>query len=128
MVDLFPGGLQVQSALHDLDPQVVFFVDHQAEFLVRIDGHRPSAFRLGMLPADQLTFHQELAIDVLERGHVDVAEVLPLVDLLDPFAQHPFDLGAVLVGALANERELGQIACQPNTAADHDIRLGTGSA
>jgi hypothetical protein len=37
-------------------------------------------------------------------------------------------LSTVLVGALANERKLGQVACQSYPAADHDIRLGAGSA
>ncbi len=127
-VDLLPGRVQVQTALHHLDPQMVFLIDHQAEFLTGVNGHRPSPFGLRVLPADQLAFHQELAVDILQHGDVDVAEVSPLVDLLDPFAQHAFDLGAILIGALADEGELGQVACQANAAADHNVRLGTGPA
>src|SRR5208337_583811 len=40
-VDLFPDAVQVEAALHDLDPQVVFLVDHEAEFLGLVDGHGP---------------------------------------------------------------------------------------
>ena len=63
LVDLFPCRLQVESAVHDLDAQMIFFVHHQTELLVGIDGHaaRPLPFR--EFTADELSFNQELPID-----------------------------------------------------------------
>ena len=64
VVDLFPGRLQVQPALHHLDAQMILLVDHQAERLARVDGHGSCPFALGVLAADQLSFDQELAVHV----------------------------------------------------------------
>ena len=35
---------QIQAALHDLDPQMILFVDHQADLLLAVDGHAAGAF------------------------------------------------------------------------------------
>ena len=65
-VDLLPDALQVQPALHHLDPQVVLLVDHQAELFAAVDGHGPGALALGVLAADQVPLDEELAIDLFQ--------------------------------------------------------------
>ena len=54
---------QVQPAVHHLDPQMVFLVDHQADLLVAVDGHAAGALAFGVLAADQLPLDEELAVD-----------------------------------------------------------------
>ena len=49
--------MQVKSALHDLDPQVIFFIDHQAELFARVNRHGSCARSFTMLTADKLPFH-----------------------------------------------------------------------
>ena len=75
LVDLLPGGAEVEPALHDLDPQVILFVDHHADLLARVDGHAAGALGLGMLAADELPLDQELAVDRFQRADVDVDQL-----------------------------------------------------
>ena len=86
-VDLLPGVLQIEPAVHHLDPQVVFLVDHQADLLAAVDGHAAGPFALGVLAADQLPLDQELAVDALELVDVDVLQLARLLDLQDAVAQ-----------------------------------------
>ena len=55
-VDAFPGAAKVQAALHHLDAQMVFLVDHHAVLFVRGDRHGAAALGVGQFPADQLAF------------------------------------------------------------------------
>ena len=100
-VDLLPDALQVQAALHDLDAQVVLFVDHQAELLVAVDGHGAGALALGVLAADQLAFDEELAIDALELVHVDVEHAVvatsPAASMAARSRARPSRCGSIVV-------------------------------
>ena len=72
-VDLLPGAVQVQAALHDLDAEVVLLVDHQAD-LVSLGSmatpRAPCAF--GQFAADQLPLDEELAVDAFQLVDVDI--------------------------------------------------------
>ena len=45
-----------------LNSQMIFFVDHHAVTFAFTDGDRPRAVTAGQFAADELTFHQHLAI------------------------------------------------------------------
>ena len=132
LVDLLPGGAEIEAALEHLDPQMILFVDHHAHLLALVDDHGPGAFGIGMLAADELPLDQELPIDGFQRADVDVdqlaGELALLVQLLDPPAEDLADLGPVGVGRAGDERKVGQVARQPDAAADDDVRLGPGAA
>ena len=75
-VNLLPGRPQVEAAVHALDSEMVFLVDHQADLLEPVDRDAPRSLGLGMLPADELPLDEELPVDLLELSDVDVFEVL----------------------------------------------------
>ena len=70
-IDLVPGAVEIQTRFHHLDPQVILFVDHQAQLFLGVnrDGARP--VRIGMFATDQLAFDEELAIKIFEVGDID---------------------------------------------------------
>ncbi len=114
LVDLLPGGPKIETALEDLNPQVVLFVNHHAHLLALIDEHRPSAFGVGMLAADELPFDQELTIDGFQRADIDVdqlaGEFAKFMQLFDSAAKDFSDFGAVGIGRPRDEWKIGQIA------------------
>ena len=126
-VDLLPGGLQVEPAVHHLDAQMVLLVDHQADLLVAVDGHAAGALAFGMFAADQLPLDEELAVDALQLVDVDVLELARLLHLQHAVAEHVLDLGAVGLAGAADEGKLGQVAGQADAAADDDVALGAGA-
>ena len=52
LVNVLPGVDQVQAAVHHLDPQMIFLIDHQADLLVTVDGHAAGPFAIGVFAAD----------------------------------------------------------------------------
>ena len=123
-VDLFPDAVQVEAALHDLDPQMVFLVDHEAEFLGLVDGHGPAALAFGVLAADEVPLDQQLAIDAFEFIDGDIEQIGRNLGSDDAVAEDPLDLHAVLGRGPADEREFGQVPRQADPAADDDVGLG----
>ena len=75
-VDLFPDALQVEAALQDLDPQMVFLVDHEAECLVLVDGDGAAALAFGQLAADEVPLDEQLAVDAFQLVDGDVEQVV----------------------------------------------------
>ena len=115
--------------MHALDAQVIFFVDHQADLLVRIDHHAAGALRFGMFAADELPFDQKLPIDAVQIADVDVRQLAGrFANFQHAVAQDSFDIGAILLRGAADEGELGQIARQANARAHDDIGLGAAAA
>ena len=57
LVHALPSGFKVKAALHDLDTQMVFLVDHNTEAFVWIEDDRPGTLALAEFVADQLAFH-----------------------------------------------------------------------
>ena len=64
LVHALPCGLQVQATLYHLDTQVILFIDHDAEALVGIQDDGTGTLAFVQLMADQLSFHQKLAIEI----------------------------------------------------------------
>ena len=127
-VDSLPRRLQIESAVHHLDAQMIFLVDHHAVLLTGVNRDGTRAVRVGNLTTDQLAFDQELAIDFRQRLDVDVTNLFPVFDRIHFGAHGAFDADPVFVAAAANEREIGKVTGETNSAADHDVRLGAGSA
>ena len=127
-LDLLPDALQVEAAVHALDPQVVLLVDHQADLLAAIDRHAPRALGLGELAADELPLDEELAVDFLQPADVDVLELPAHRRGGNPLVQEPLDVGPVLLGGSADERVVGHVAGQPDAAAHDDVRFRPGAA
>ena len=71
-VYLLPSRVHVQTAVHALNAQMIFFVDHQANLLARIDHHAPRALRVGMFAANELPLHEELPINLVQAAHVHI--------------------------------------------------------
>ena len=46
--------VELEPCAEHLHPQVVFLVDHDAEFLASVDGHGPSPAAFGVLAADEV--------------------------------------------------------------------------
>ncbi|MEY4180939.1 MAG: hypothetical protein RLY70_4514 [Planctomycetota bacterium] len=128
VIDLAPSGFEVKPAVHDLQSQMVFFVDHQAERLLRLDNDRARAFGFGEFAADQLAFDEELAVDIAESLDVDVFGAAPGVDFGHAFADKSGDRSPLGFGAAADEGEFGEVAGQANPAAYDDVRIGAGAA
>ena len=63
VIDSFPSGLQVQTAVDDLNAQVILFIDQDAESFIGIDQYASRTVRFRQLAADQLPLHEELAIE-----------------------------------------------------------------
>lgn len=123
-VDAFPSRVEIQPALHDLEAQVIFFVHHNTESLVGIEDHGPRALGFAELMADQLSFHQELAIEIPKFGDVDVLGVGGKRKGIKCTVDGRGDIGSIFGRALSNEWEISQVASEPNATANHDVRLG----
>ena len=126
-VDSIPGRFEVEPALHHLDPQVILFVDHQAEFLVAADGHRTRAAGLGQLAADQLPLDKELAVDRGKLFNIDVEQVVLIGKTGNRGLQLGLNPAAILRGSPADERVVGEVARQADATGNHDVGLGAHS-
>ena len=102
---------------------MVFFVDHQAVFFVRVDDNGPGAIGIGKLPADQLPLHQKLAIDRPQVLDVQIHEIAQLFGRRQFVVQERLDRRPVMVRTTSNEREVRQVTCKPNPTADDDVGL-----
>ena len=95
------AAVQVEPALHHLDPQMILFVDHQAE-LSRCGSMatRAGALALGVLAADELPLDEELAVDPFQLRRRRRRAARPATRRLERsrVAQDLLDLGAVLLG------------------------------
>jgi len=126
-VDVLPALVEGEAAADDLQAQVIFFVDHDADGLGRRDGDAAWPLGVGQLAANKLPLDQELAIEREQAGEVDVFEARVVLEFADLLAEDLVDL-VLLVGAgPAGERERRQVAGQADTAGDDDVRLRTGA-
>ena len=122
-VDLCPDAAQIESAVHALDAQMIFFVHHQADLLGGVDHDAPRTAAIGQFAADQLALDQELSIDGIRVADIEILHRAGTGQLLDRAAQELFDFDSVVVAGLVHERKLGEIPCQPNPAAHDNIGL-----
>lgn len=123
-VHSLPCRLQVEAALHHLQPKMVLFVDHYAKPFLRVedDGSRP--FRFAQFMADQLPFHEELSIEISEFRNVDEFGFLSEREGFDRSADGCCDGGAVLLRAFADERKIREVPGQAYATTHDDIGLG----
>ena len=84
------------------------------------------ALAAGELARDDLPLHQELAIERLEGVDVEVRELQARRG--DGGLEVRLDLRLLGPAAAVGEREIGQVAGQPDPRAHHDIALGAGAA
>ena len=114
-----------------LDPQVIFFVDHHADLLARIDGHAAGPLALGVFAADELPLDEELAVDAFQLADVDVdqlaGELARLVQLSIRSRRMLLDLGAVAVGGAAMNGKSARLRARRMRLLDDDVRLRAGA-
>ena len=67
LIEKFKSLFQLQTRAHRLHPQMIFFIDHDAERLPPIHDHCAAGAFGRMLAADQMTFDQHL---FLQSGEV----------------------------------------------------------
>ena len=120
-VDLLPGLVKLQAAAHDLNPQMILLVDHQAERLLRIDIDAPRPVGLRQLAADELPLDEQLPIDGGQLGHFDLQQVVPVGDCNDRVLEGLLDRLPIAVGATADgpttRRTLGSSASSCRNSA-----------
>jgi len=66
------GTSQVETGLHRLDPDMVFFIDHDRQGLIPADDDPVMLARLGQVFTHQMLFHQSQEVDLAERLEVNV--------------------------------------------------------
>ena len=128
-INLLPSGLHVEPAVHALDAQMIFLVDHQTDLLVRIDDHAAGPLGFGMFPADKLPLDEKLPIDAVQIADVHIRQLAGrFANFQNAIAQNALDIGPILIAGAADERKFGQVAGQPNARAHHDIGLRAATA
>ena len=103
---------------------MVLFIDHDAKAFLGIENDRSSTFGFAQLVADELTFHQELPIEVPEFRDVDILGIGREWERIDRASNRSSDRDAIFVSAFAHERELSKVSCESNSAAHDDVRFG----
>ncbi len=95
--------MERQSREHHLDPEVIFFVDHDGDVLVRRDRDPARSFGIFQLARDQLPLLEEQAVELAEL--VDVEEAQFRVDLVERPLDDRLDLRAFQTARPVDERE-----------------------
>lgn len=124
IIHSLPCGLQVETALHDLQPKMVFFVDHDTESFLGVEDHCARSFGFAEFVADQLPFHQKLAIEITEFCNVDVFGLFSERKGFECFSDSSCDGGPVLGRAFTDEREVRKVSGQANATAHDDVGFG----
>ncbi len=107
--DLCPGFVELEPAAKHLYAQVVLFVDHQRGGLGRCDDHTATALTAGMLSADQVPLHKDLAIDFIRLFDVHVEQLITEFSLANGLPKHALYLSTLSLGALGKERPASQV-------------------
>src|SRR4051794_20123141 len=109
-VDLLPDGVEVEAAVHDLHPQMIFLIDHQADLLLHVDRNRAGPLAIGVLAADELPLNEELSVKAVEFVDLEIEQLARLLQLADLVAEVLFNFGAVGRAGFADERKLGEVS------------------
>jgi hypothetical protein len=94
-VHLLPGFVKLETGADDLKAEMVFLVDHNGGGFGFADGYTAVTVSVGMFPADELAFHQKLAVELRELVNREVGELPDGIKLLDTFAEQAFDLASL---------------------------------
>jgi hypothetical protein len=128
-VDVAPRLVEGEPAAEHLQAEVVLLVDHDAGRLGRVERHPARALQPGrQLAADELPLDQELAVERGQRRNVGVLQPVPGVGLGDRLLRPGDHLRLVGRGGPGGERQLGQVAGQPDARGHHHVRLRAGAA
>ena len=119
LVGLFPSGLEVETAAHDLDAEVILFVDHDGAGLVAADDDGPVG-ALGEFFADEVALDEEGFFRWSEIGHAVAVGVFQLGERLEGGQTAFLDLATLGGLSPAGEGKTGQIAGEANAGAEHD--------
>ena len=73
-VDFFPARIEGKSTSEDLDAEMVFLVDHQADVFFAAESDTAGTGTISVFTADELAFDEELTIEIFEGIDIDVTE------------------------------------------------------
>ena len=80
---------------------------------------------VGQLAGDDLALDQELAVERAEAVDVDVGQLE--LGVRQRRAEMGLDLGLLAAAGAVGEREVGEVAGQPDARAHDDVALGAGA-
>ncbi len=86
LVNILPGLVEREAAAHDLKPQMIFLVDHEADGFMWSECDAAWSFGGGQLATNELPFHEKLPIQRRQRRHVQVTEIRVQLQLGDPIS------------------------------------------
>ena len=75
VADIVPAFVEREAAAQDLQPQVVFLVDHQAHGFLWADPNAPGPVSIRVFSTDELPFDKKLPIERLHRLDIEIAEL-----------------------------------------------------
>ena len=102
---------------------MVLFIDHHADGFIVADGDAPGAFTGGVLFGNEVTFDQELAIELVRFVHIDVEDLTAGREMEEMLAAGFVKLGALQSVGFGHEGIGGDIAGQADPGADDDFML-----
>ena len=109
--------------MQHLNSQMIFFVDHHTVTFTFTDRDRARTISASQLAADQLAFHQQLAVQRSERFHVHMMHGTALDFRLQSRLDLLHNLKADVGSGARDKWKTGHIASQPDSAGNHNIRL-----
>jgi hypothetical protein len=122
-IDEFPNFLQVKPTGDGLNPEVILFVDHDAETFISVNNHRPGTVRFSDFPADELPFEQKKPVNGRRFLQIDKIGVFLGKQVRHCFSEHFLDLRSILDAGSDQKRVAGNIPRQANPAGDDNIIL-----
>ncbi len=121
---LSPARTEILTGADKLQPQMILFINHNADGLLPININRSTGQRLTLLPADKVPFHQHLLFQLIHLLQVKTNQPGP-PKLQQHFTNRVLNLLKNLLPGPVGKRHSHQIAGQPDPAADHDIIIRT---
>ena len=129
-----PGGFEFEAAAEDLDAEMVFLVDHDADGFVVTDGDAAGAFAGGVLLGDEVAFDEHLAVDFVGLFHVDVEGGAAgggvggtCGEAHESFAADFVEFGALEAVGFGHEGVVGDVAGEADAGGDDDFLLCAGA-
>ncbi len=122
-----PCFFELEAGAEDLDAEVVFFVDHDADGFIVGDGDAAGAFASGVLFGDEVSFDEHLAVDFVGFFHIDVEGGSALGEAEEAFAAEFVEFGALEAVGFGHEGVAGDVAGKADAGGDDDFVLGSGA-
>ncbi len=115
-IAFLPAFFERKSAVKRLQPEMIFFVDHDAVTFTLTDYHRASSVGFGEFATDDLTFDEQLAVERAKSFHIEKLHGLILRVCFEKTADELHDLMTRVGSETLDEWEPGEIASQANPA------------